>query len=431
MKPHIIIVLAQGIGDRFVPHWQQAVDDKSASFTQLSPAIAALLARHDIPVFTTREYAPAAPSGAWSREEVAAGLDRVFRLVLREDRTIPEALIAELKLAPEVVEARPGLITAAPLPQIKSASRGARYDQPHRAIGLPDAQGLTRGDKDVVIAVLDTGIDLAHPEFSGRIAKPMDFVDILNGAGEFVGDYLGADTEPADDVGHGTHVASIAAGAGKQMASGVAPLCTIMPVRVLGAMESNKGRVGAGLIDNINNGVKYAVDQGAHIINMSLGVEHAEGGLPHEQVIRYAESRGVLIVAAAGNDGRESLYYPGALPGVVAVGSTALDGSVSPFSTFGSHVALTAPGEEIYAAMPGSRYGLATGTSHAAPFVTGTAALIQSLARRLGGLCRPRDVRRLLRNSSDRVGRSLRDRKAGFGRLNCRDALRLAQLELA
>lgn len=431
MKPHIILVLDHAIGDRPIPHWETVLTDKSGALRPPSAAIGDVLARHGVDVFTTQEYAPANGRGLWSPDEVAARLDRVLRLVLQQDRAIPPTLIEDLRLLPEVVEARPGLIAAAPLPRIQSARSRAPYAGAQRAIRLGEAHRLTRGDPDVTIAILDTGVDIAHPEFAGRIVAPIDFVDIVNGAEDFVGDYLGADAEPDDDVGHGTHVAAIAAGAGTGMASGVAPRCRVMPVRVLGAMETPDGRVGAGLIDNINAGVKYAVDKGADVINMSLGVEHGGGGLPHEQVIRYAQSRGVAIIAAAGNDGRENLYYPGALPGVVAVGSNGEDGGVSPFSTYGAHVTLTAPGEDIHSAQPGGGYGLATGTSHAAPFVAGTAALIHSLARSAGGRLSPRELRRCLRDSSDRVGSSFRDRRAGFGRLNALDALRSAQFELA
>lgn len=431
MKPHIILVLDHAVGDRPIPHWQTVLTDKAGALRPPTRAIGEVLARHGVDVFTTQEYAPADGRGLWSPDEVAARLDRVLRLVLRQDRTIPPALVEDLRLLPEVLEARPGLIAAAPLPVIQSARGRASYSSAQRAIRLNDAHRLTRGDPEVTIAVLDTGVDIGHPEFAGRIVAPKDFVDIVNGAEDFVGDYLGADAEPNDDVGHGTHVAAIAAGSGAGMASGVAPRCRVMPVRVLGAMKTPDGNVGAGLIDNINAGVKYAVDHGADVINMSLGVEHANGGLPHEQVIRYAQFRGVAIIAAAGNDGRENLYYPGALPGVVAVGSNGDNGGVSPFSTYGPHVTLTAPGEEIHSAQPGGGYGLATGTSHATPFVTGTAALIHALARAAGGRVSPRQLRRCLRDSSDRIGTSFRDRRAGFGRLNSLDALRSAQFELA
>lgn len=429
MRPHVIIALREARGNRAIPHWQDAIQDRSGTEVPLTPSIGAALARHDLDLMTTREYRPA-ESGGWTADEVEARLDRVFRLILLRGQSIPRSLLDDLTLLPEVASVRPGRVGSVPLPEIRSAHRRSRYREPQRIIRLGESHRMTQGDNSITIAVLDTGMDLNHPEFAGRIIKPMDFVDIIDGAEEFVGDVACVDALPEDDVGHGTHVAGIAGAAGMEMPVGVAPRCVIMPVRVLAAMEGPDGRVGAGLIDNINAGVKYAVDHGADVINMSLGVERSGGGLPHEDVVRYATAKGVSIVAAAGNDGRENLYYPGALPGVVAVGSCGEGRSVSPFSTYGSHVTLTAPGEEIYSTKPGG-YGLATGTSHASPFVAGAIALLQSLARAHGGKFSPRQIRHFLRESGDRVGTAYRDRRAGFGCLNCLDALRLAQIEIA
>ncbi len=434
MKPHIILTLRPEVMAPPAPYWVDAVADRRGTETPPTTAVARALADAGVTALTTAEYAPAEGARGWSPDERAAGLDRTYRLVLTDGRPVPVSLIHALHALPDVADARAGLITASPLPPMRSLSAGSgggRYALPQQLVRLADAHRMTRGLPQITVAILDTGVDTTHPEFAGRIVRPMDFVDILDGAGEFIGDFLGTDAEPDDDVGHGTHVAAIAAGAGAAMPTGVAPRCRIMPVRVLGAISAGDGRVGAGLIDNINAGVKYAVDNGADVINMSLGVERAGSGLPHEQVIRYANAKGVVVVAASGNDGRENLYYPGALPGVIAVGATADDGGVSEFSTFGPHVTMTAPGEDIVSAQPDNGYAAATGTSHAAPFVAGTAALMQSLARAKGGTLSPRQIRRALRASSDRIGSTYRDRRAGFGRLNCLDALRAAQLELA
>lgn len=425
MKPHVIVTLEQSLNNRTIPFWRDAIANPAGTNQALSPSIGQLLEDAGLGVVTTREFKPAAEQ--WDDAERAAGLDRVFRLVLKQNGAVPEAIISNLEYLPEVRSARVGKIGAFPLNLALSRPFASRFGPVQEAISLPMAHRTDTGDDDVRIAVLDTGIDLKHAEFAGRLLPGRDFVDIIDGAADFVGDFLDADAVPDDEVGHGTHVAGLAAGAGKDMPTGVAPKSSIIPVRVLAAMRKGNETVGAGLVDNINAGVKFAVDAGATIINMSLGVQHDAGGLPHESVIRYAIDKGVIVVAAAGNDGQHELYYPGALPGVVAVGSVDARGDVSSFSTYGPHVWLVAPGEDVFSSLPGG-YGVASGTSHAAPLVSGTLALMQSAARKLGRTLSVGQQRHILKHSSDRIGRSFRDARGGFGRLNAADALRMTQL---
>ncbi len=429
MKPHLVLRLARS--DAPPPrraHWTEAIRDKSLT-APLSPAIDAALARHGLPVWTTAEYRPGA-GGEWSADERAAGLDRIYRLVLERNGRIPPALIDDIRLLPEVEDLRVGQIGAERLAPRQSIAQSRRQRRPQAQIGLDLAHRMGRGEPTVTVAVLDTGVDIGHPEFEGRMRDGADFVNILSGAEEFIGDVIGADHDPADEVGHGTHVSGIIAARGLGMSSGVAPGCTVMPVRVLATMERDGEKLGAGLIENINTGVKYAIDHGAQIINMSLGVRHEGGGLPHQEVVDYARRKGVLIVAASGNDGTETLYYPGAFDSVMAVGASGEDGRVAGFSTFGPQVKLIAPGEEIVSAKPGGGYAAASGTSQAAPFVAGAAALLQSLAHRAGGRFSARDLTEILISTADRPGPRYRDRRAGFGRLNAADAMRLARARI-
>jgi subtilisin family serine protease len=250
-------------------------------------------------------------------------------------------------------------------------------------------------------------------------------VDIIDGHADFVGDFLGLDESPEDEVGHGTHVAGIIAGAGIAMPEGIAPKCRLLPVRVLGAMKQGARRVGAGLVDNINAGVKWAVDHGADVINMSLGVRHSGGGLPHEEVVDYAKRKGVTIVAASGNDGQEALYYPGAFPSVIAVGASDDHGDVAAFSTYGRQVSFVAPGTDVYSSYLENDYAFSSGTSHAAPFVTGGIALLKSYARSKGRRLSDAQVKSVLKHTADKAGRGFKDRRAGFGRLNLADSMRL------
>jgi len=210
------------------------------------------------------------------------------------------------------------------------------------------------------------------------------------------------------------------------------PKCRILPVRVLGALRQGDRSVGAGLVDNINVAIKWAIDRGAAIINMSLGVRHTGGGLPHQDVIDYARRKGVTVVAAAGNDGQEALYYPGALPHVIAVGAVDDQDAVAPFSTFGRQVSFVAPGTNIYSTFLRNEYAHSTGTSHATPFVTGAAALLASYARtRFGAQLRDAQIKHVLKHTADRVDSQFKHPKAGFGRINLLDALKLLEYKLS
>jgi subtilisin family serine protease len=425
MKPHIELKLREGAPTPEVPYWEDAIRDKAGTNTPVDREVAKVLARHLVPVIVTRAYAP--KTGTWSPDEVAAGLNRVYRLVLAEDRALPPSLLNDITLIPTVEYARLGAIGRADLPSPEVAQMSVDTDKRSRdAIFLEEAQQYSLGDPSVLVAVLDTGVWLDHPELAGRLLPGRDFVDILDGAGSFFGDYLDADDDPTDVVGHGTHVAGIIGGRGRNMPRGVVPKCRILPVRVLGALRQGDKRVGAGLVDNINVAIKWAVDQGARIINMSLGVKHTGGGLPHEDVVNYARRKGATIIAAAGNDGREELYYPGALPYVIAVGAIDEDGGVAPYSTFGRQVSFVAPGTRIYSTYLDNDYAYSTGTSHATPFVSGAAALLSSYARAKHGVrLSDAQLKHVLKHSADRVDTRFKHPKAGFGRLNVLDAVKL------
>ena len=163
---------------------------------------------------------------------------------------------------------------------------------------------------------------------------------------------------------------------------------------------------------------------------MSLGVEPDGDEVPHREVIDYARRKGATVVAASGNDGSTTRYYPGALPYVITVGATDQQGEVAAFSTYGPQVDLVAPGTDVFSCLPGGRYGFSTGTSHATPFVAGAAALLHAFARRKGGRMTDSRVKWILRQTADRASARLRTREAGFGRLNLLDAIRLLDFKL-
>jgi len=431
VKPHLRLKLAPGAQvAEPLPYWEDVIADKSQAKTAFYAPVDEIFARHGIPIWATHEYRSAAL--AFSAAEVAAGLNRIYRLILQRDEQIPAGLVSEVELVPTVEYARVGQIGAADLPPLRAAELSVTTDRRSReAIYLDEAHAFTRGDPSVTVAVLDTGIELDHPELADVLVAGYDFVDIIDGAGRFLGDFLGGDEVPEDEVGHGTHVAGIIAAKGIGMPAGVVSVCQLMPVRVLGALEKGGRRVGAGLIDNINNGIKWAVDHDADVINMSLGVEPVGGELPHEEVIDYARQKGVSVVAASGNDGSAmSRYFPGALPYVVTVGAFDESGEVATFSSYGERIDLVAPGTNIYSSSLNKGYAFSNGTSHATPFVSGGIALLHALARKRGADLADRQVKYLLRNTADRLDNRFRNLKAGFGRLNLIDAVRLLDHKL-
>lgn len=209
------------------------------------------------------------------------------------------------------------------------------------------------------------------------------------------------------------------------MDEGVAPACGLMAVRVLATLKQGDRRMGAGIVDNINAGIKWAVDNGADVINMSLGIKHEGGGLPHQDVIRYALSKNVSVVAASGNDGTSERYYPGALKGVFAVGAIDDSGQVAGFTSYGAHIFVVAPGVNIFSSFARKGYALASGTSQASPFVAGAIGLLKSVALERGKRLTNQDITYIIKNTSDKVDSRLRNVQAGYGVLNLADAFKL------
>jgi len=239
----------------------------------------------------------------------------------------------------------------------------------------------------VQVAVIDTGIDLGHPDLSANIWRNRTEVFGTPGVDDdgngYTDDYHGydfarRDNNPEDDNNHGTHVAGIigADGANNIGTAGAAGLN--VELMALKALDGS----GGGSIATIAEAVYYAVDNGADIINLSLGTS----GFSHSlyNAIAYAASRDVLVVAAAGNAGDNSdryPFYPAAfsLDNIVSVAATTPDNRLASFSNYGDrHVDLGAPGTNILSTLPGGGYGSLSGTSMAAPLVTGVAAALLS-----------------------------------------------------
>jgi len=353
-------------------------------------------------------------------------------MILQQDRDLPADLVERIRLLPSVDEARALDVTTAKLPVPDLSRQTAVAPKTARdLIYARYAQTMTRGRPDIKIAVLDTGIDRDHPELKGKVTAQADFVNIDGlDAAEFIGDYKGYDDAPDDEVGHGTHVSGIIAGKGLRMDEGIAPECSLIAVRVLATMKDGDRIVGAGIVDNINSGIKWAADNGAHVINMSLGIRHTGGGLPHQDVVRYALNKNIAVVAASGNDGTAERYYPGALKGVFAIGAADEEGEPAAFTSYGAPITAIAPGSRIYSSFAHHRYAHASGTSQAAPFAAAAVGLMKSYALDRGVKLTNQAINYLLQHTSDRVDRGPRSVRAGYGLINLADAFKLLNYQL-
>lgn len=257
----------------------------------------------------------------------------------------------------------------------------------------------------IVVAVIDTGIAHDHPEFAGRILPGYDFVN--------------GDDDPEDDHGHGTHVAGIVAAAvnNNEGVVGVCGFCQILPIKVLTAQKE-------GSAQGIAVGLRYAADQGAHIAVLSLGKN--TGSRLIIDAIDYARERHLFIVAAAGNENSAVPFYPAAYPGVFAVSATTRTDQRYSHSNYGAYIDVSAPGDDIFSTYPdlGNQYGgylSMSGTSMAAPFVAGLAALL--LAQNPDRT--PDDLARLISTTALDLGQPGRDPIYGHGRIDPVAALAL------
>jgi subtilisin family serine protease len=219
----------------------------------------------------------------------------------------------------------------------------------------PTAWAVTRGSSSVVIAVLDTGVDLSQPDLQGALVPGYDFVN--------------HDSDPSDDHGHGTAVAGIvAARAGNGVGGvGICPRCSVMPVKVVRAD-------GTATDADVAAGITWATDNGARVINLSLGGTYSP---TIAGAIGYAVGRGALVVASAGNNGNSNAFYPAAGAGVLSVAASQRNDQLYSWSNYGPWVSVAAPGCDL-TTVSGGHYAEVCGTSASTPVVSGLAGLAMS-----------------------------------------------------
>ena len=347
---------------------------------------------------------------------------RVMRLP--EGLSVEEA-IKRLSRLPEVEFVEPNIIFHALI--APAADPGLANQWGPQKMDAPAAWQITSGDPGVVIAVVDTGVDYLHSELAPNLWTNPDeiagngvdddgngHVDDLHGW-----DFQNNDAQPLDDHFHGTHVAGIAAAAPSDNPAGIVgicPNCRIMPIKVLDSQ-------GSGSLDRVANGIVYAAESGARVINLSLG--GTMGSPTLENAVNIAWSLGSLVVAGAGNNGADLLFYPAAYPNAMAIASVNQDDWRSCFSNYHEgFIAVAAPGEYIYSTTPrdpsgNDTYGTYSGTSMATPHVSGLAGLLfsQNPSRT------PQQVRDIIQSSAIDLGPLGYDDFFGHGRVNAARAL--------
>lgn len=289
-----------------------------------------------------------------------------------------------LGLDPEVLTSSPETTVSSLDQSLTPNDAGWSLQYAPEQIQAVEAWQVSAGCAVSVLAVIDSGLDFDHPDLAGRIW----FNDGERGAGRetngvdddgdgYVDDWRGwdfvnHDNNPSDDYGHGTHVAGIANAAANNAIgiAGVAGAAWGVKVMALKVLDGS----GVGYDSSAAEAVKYAVDNGARVINLSLGDPLPTPAI--EQALNYAADHGVMVVAASGNAGIYGVYYPARYENALAVGAVTADSQRAYFSSFGPELDLVAPGVAIYSTIPGGGYSYRSGTSMATPHISAVAALL-------------------------------------------------------
>ncbi|MDN7244579.1 S8 family serine peptidase [Planococcus shenhongbingii] len=321
------------------------------------------------------------------------GNDQLLALEVPENQSV-DAFIDDLEKHEDIQSVEPDYRVELSYTLNDPSFNNLQYH--HQKMETKLAWDKTRGSADVIVAVIDDGIDISHPELKTQILNPFDTVK---------------ESSSVAAGAHGTHVAgiigaSINNGLG---GAGIAPAAKIMPINVFNGNFA--------YTSEIIEGIYRAVEQGADIINLSLGGYAYSSAF--NEAIQAAHKKGVVIIAAAGNERIEKPYYPASYANVISVASSTSLDKASDFSNFGKNIDITAPGTAIYSTLPKGAYGLMSGTSMATPMVSGVAALIKASEPALNNI----EIENRLYNSADDLGVTGKDPVYGHGRVNARKAL--------
>jgi subtilisin family serine protease len=270
-----------------------------------------------------------------------------------------------------------------------------------RRIRAPQGWDHDTGSAAVVIAIIDTGVALGHPDLNPKIVSGYDFVN--------------DDSNPSDDNGHGTHVAGIAAASTNNSfgVAGVSWGARIMPIKVLSSS-------GSGSYANVAAGMVWAVDHGARVLNLSLGGTSPSGVL--RDAVNYAYIHGAVTIAATGNNGTGFVLFPARLSHVIAVAATDHSNNHVSFSNYGSQVDLSAPGLSIWSTELGGGFSYRDGTSMSTPFVSGLAAILVGIPRPYS----PDLIEYEMESTARDLGTVGRDNFYGYGLIQLDKAITLA-----
>lgn len=375
-------------------------------------------------------------------QPVSDNLSRWFSISLSADEN-PEQLIQAYQDSGLVEYAEPvylyGIATTPNDPYFNyEGSWGQVYADQWglKAMQAEKAWNITIGSPEIIIAVIDTGVDYNHPDLQVNIwhnSKEISNNNVDDDDNGYADDNFGWDftddsNNPADTYGHGTHVAGIIAASGNN-AQGISGVCWQAKIMCLKGLNNN----GYGASDKLAQAIKYAVDNGARIINISWG------GYGNSRLIKealdYAFNRNCVIVAAAGNNNTDAgTFFPGNYSQAITVVACDSNGQKASFSNYGNIVDVAAPGVDILslrakgtdmyrkgANIIGDEYYRASGTSMATPFVSGLAALLISKNKDLSNI----ELEQIISKSCDDLGKAGKDSVFGSGRINAVQALSL------
>jgi hypothetical protein len=340
----------------------------------------------------------------WEPLERELGLSNTLRLQVDEHADV-RALCAELSSLAQVQMASPQYLCRTPF-AVPEPDEGSEPDDSRALVGAARALQSEPGDLAPIVAMIDSGAAFGHPELAGRLRPGLSTVTAQElGKGVQLRSAQHQRQDATDDQGHGTAVAGIIGARGFGVPKGMAGAAQMLAVRALcGArMPGEPSDTAIGNLADIDSALKSGVDLGGRVLNLSFGTPQSslepDDPVPHVGVVRYALARDCVLVSAAGNSGLDELFFPAALPGVIAVASVGPDLRRSSFSTGGPHVAISAPGEGVRV-ISLTGYARLSGTSFAAPLVAAAAALMLSRAARLSSALSAQAVRDLLQKSA-------------------------------